>query len=1144
MAALAAVLADAPENPMVSEWICLQSRGMKQWVTASLADNFGVSANTAFVFPKQVVAHVLSSVRDPDDGKPAINDSFFFWSVLDQLMKNDITKDFSQVSSYIKNDDTGKKKFQLAKRMATLFDDYMMYRSDMLMDWEKSETILTSGDPETVFQAAFWKQAVDGLCGPHIAFEIDRFLKNSNGAGFDKKNLPDRISFFGISALPPVFLQVIEKISNVIDIYLFLLVPSNLFFFDMKSKRQEQKEAIKSQTHEETDLETSLETGLGIGLANGMKIGPANELANELANEFFPEEMANPLLSSLGTSGQHFLKQIETYNYHEPGPELFFDPLMENTIEEKSMLAVLQSDILNCVHRKSETMDPPISVQKNDTSVCIHACHSPMREAQVIKDLLLDTFAGHSDIAPHDIIVMMPDIESYAPFIESVFFLEDRLPFSITDRKKRSESESLAAFLSILALQGARLEQKQVLDIMAFESVAKKFGFETIDLTNIEKMLTDANILWGKDGAHREGFGMPGYKENTWQFGLERLFLGMAMPGHHQVPIQDVLPCASFEGSDLEVLGKLSRFCNAFFSCLKSLDQPRSIEKWCGTLMDISETMIGQNAQNNSDMAFLYQQIDEIRTGALAAGFEEKLPFDVIQSLIIQQLDLKVSQGKFLAGKITFCNIMPMRSIPYKVVILMGMDEAAFPRQVFGPGFNLMKKNVRLGDKNERLEDRYLFLETLLSVRQKMIITYTGLDIRDNSPIPCSGVVSELMDVMADSFEFPDGYAYHVSHPLHPFNAAYFKDGGPFFSFSADNFHISTALQKATYLQSTLGKPSFIQPTEIENMPANINSQQPGFERQIEPAPIISMDEFIRYFRHPVEWMVKRHLKIVFPKNESDIRDRENFSLDGLDQYALGSWLIEKQAQPENRNDFYPTLKAMGSLPYGKKGKAEYQKLQLLAGPVMEAAQPIFSKKILLPIVQQVKIEDLTINVHLKDIRQDGLTIVSFGKLNSARLLFAWIQHLFLNVCANETYPARTRLIGRDPNGKKQVSVIEFEPCQERALQDLKGLAAAYNKGMRQPLCFFCGTAFQFVKVMAKHNFDMDKDAIVDAMNQSKKIWDGGYLRSGEKENRYIDLCFSNNDPFESPERFKASGFIDNALMVFKPMFKNMKVVS
>ncbi|MCP3875981.1 MAG: exodeoxyribonuclease V subunit gamma, partial [Desulfobacteraceae bacterium] len=320
----------------------------------------------------------------------------------------------------------------------------------------------------------------------------------------------------------------------------------------------------------------------------------------------------------------------------------------------------------------------------------------------------------------------------------------------------------------------SRWEKSQVLDLLLSESIANTFNISFDDISKIEKMVQDANILWGQDADQREALGLAPFEENTWQFGLARLFMGMAMPEGYSDLVRDILPCESFEGLDLEVLGKFARFCDTLFLCLNGLKGKKTIDKWCEALKNIWATLMDQNYSNAEDMVFLSQTIDQMKTDAQDALFTHRVSYDVIKSHMEQKLDLNISQGNFLSGNTTFCNIMPMRSIPFKIVVLMGMDEKAFPRQVFSPGFNLIKKYPKPGDKIERDEDRYLFLETVLSARSKLVITYTGMNIKDNSKIPCSGVVSELMDTIDQSFSFNEGYAYHFYHGLHPFDEIYF----------------------------------------------------------------------------------------------------------------------------------------------------------------------------------------------------------------------------------------------------------------------------------------------------------------------------------------------------------------------------------
>lgn len=1109
MDALASVLKHVPDNPMIPEWIGIQSRGMKQWIAMQIAQNVGICANTQFFFPRQMVDQILTSFKPLEDQQDSLNEEFLFWSVMKLLNENRSQKEFSSVEDYIKEDGTGKKRYQLSMKIAKVFDDYQVYRPHMLVDWQNHPSHKIFKDPAAQWQANLWRKVVSKGPQNHLAFKAGLFLEKFSTKIINTDNLPSRMSLFGISALPKLFLQVFEKMSEIMDINLFLLTPSNQFFFDIKSERQIGRMALREDT----------------------SIDP----------ELLYYEMTNPLLSSLGISGKGFHSCLEAFNYHEPFDDLFQDPLNESS-ESNTMLSVLQSDILNLIHRKQGCRDAPVTIAASDTSICVHACHSPMREAQVLKDLLLNEFEKDPDLAPHDIIVMMPDIEAYAPFIESVFSLETSLPFSISDRRKRSESEPLDAFLKILALRNTRLEQSYVLDLLLSESIAKKFNITFDEIGMIEKMAEDAGILWGRDAGHRETLGLPPFEENTWQFGLQRLFMGMAMPENQDVLVQNILPCQSFEGLDLEVLGKLAAFCHALFSCLETLAGQKTIEKWCEALKKIAVSLMDRNFKNGEDLTFLIQTIDQLKEDAEKAGFDGMVSFDMIFAAIEQKLDLNISQGNFLSGNITFCNVMPMRSIPFKIVVLMGMDEKSFPRQAFSPGFNLIKKYPETGDKSKRDDDGYLFLETLLSVRSKFIITYTGMSIQDNSNIPCAGVISELLDVMDQSFVFQKGVSRHFFHPLHSFNEKYFNQTDSFLSFSKDNCNIAKALSPNRSGKDRSRTRVFVRPSSKKESK--------------DPPPTLTLDEMIRFFKNPVQGYMKEGLHIKLPDMEDQTHDRELFTLSGLDQYTLGSLLVEKKLKSSKsesfrETQFYPVLKAMGSLPFGEKGKLEYEKTVNLAGPVINAARDIAAKKLLPPVAAQINIDSLIVSTSFPDIREDGLYFVTYGKLTSARLLSGWIRHLFLNISAPVDYPKKTILIGRDPKGKEPVVACSFPSLESVALKYFKELIQIYGKGREYPFYFFSETSWQFIQALSKENFDLDRsepdrELVFKAMNHSKTktSWHGGYYQTGEKENRYVSLCVENNDPFESVDALLSSGFVQNSITVYKPLMENLKIIS
>ncbi len=1133
MGALVSVLDHVPDNPMMPEWIGIQSRGMKQWIVMQMAQRFGVCTNMHFAFPRQMVDQILTSFNPPEDiedlenQKDSLNEDFLFWSVLKLLNENRSSKELSSIENYIKEDETGKKLYQLSMKIAKVFDDYQVYRPELLIDWQKGRQTHPSHetfkDPVAQWQAKLWNQIVSKDPQNHLAFKAGLFLEKFFSKTISKDNLPSRMSLFGISTLPELFLQVFEKVSEMMDINLFLLTPSNQFFFDIKSAGQIGRIALKQEA----------------------PIDPA----------VLYYEMTNPLLSSLGTSGKGFHASLEAFNYHEPFDDLFQDPTSAAN-ESHTMLSNLQSDILNLHHRKEGNREAPVIIAASDTSICIHACHSPMREAQVLKDLLLNEFEKDAELAPHDIIVMMPDVEAYAPFIESVFALETPLPFSISDRRKKSESEPLDAFLKILALGNSRLEQSCVLDLLLSESIAKKFKITFDEISMIEKMAEDAKILWGRDAGHRETLGLPPFEENTWQFGLQRLFMGMAMPEDQDMLVQDILPCQFFEGLDLEVLGKFAAFCHALFSGLKTLAGQKIIGKWCEALKQISISLMDRNYKNGEDLIFLSQTIDQLKEDAQKAGFNEIVSFDMIFSILEQKLDLNISQGNFLAGNITFCNIMPMRSMPFKIVVLMGMDEKSFPRQAFNPGFNLIKKYPKPGDKIERDEDRYLFLETLLSARSKFICTYTGMSIQDNSKIPCAGVISELMDTMDQSFILPKGIGYHFFHPLHPFNEEYFNQAGSFFSFSKNNCRIARALcpRISKTGRSETGTSETTKSQKDGSQSRVFIRPSSKKESKAPPSPI-TLDEMIRFFKNPVEGFIKEGLDIKMQDIEEQTQDREVFSISGLDQYILGSFLVEKESASSNSRPFgetncYPFFKAMGSLPFGEKGKFEYEKMMNTAGPVIDAARTIASKKQLPPVATQIDIDGLMVSANFPDIREDAVYFVIYGKLNSARLLSGWIRHLFLNICAPPDYPRKTILIGRDPKGKKPVLICSFPALESQAFQYFKELTQIYVRGGGQPFYFFCETSWQFVQALLKQNFDpdqleLDRNVVFKAMNNSKTRsgWYGGYHQTGEKENRYVSLCVENNDPFASVDALISSGFVQNSITIYKPLMENLEQI-
>jgi exodeoxyribonuclease V gamma subunit len=1155
--ALADVTAQVPDDPMAPEWICIQSRGMKQWISLELARIQGISAHLKFVFPKELIHWFLDrylKTAGPDLGTTSRLDSdTLVWSVLAQLDTDIQTGPLALLAPYVESDGTGKKQVQLARVLASLLDDYQVYRPDMLLNWEKKGPLAHVQNPVETWQSTLWRHiaatpGIDPLPG-----RMDALVKAA--AAGQIPDLPHRICLFGLSAIPPLFMHFFSVLDTAV--FVFVLTPSSHFFFDIASPRQMDRMALQNRSGSDQD--------------------PVDE----------HWEITNPLLASLGRSGRQFLGLLEEKHYLEPFGDLFSDPAPPQA--PVSMLCRLQSDILNLVYRHPDSGHPPMAVVPDDDSICIHACHSPMREAQVLKDLLLDMFERRPDTAPHDVIVMMPDIEAYAPYIEAVFALEHPLPFSISDRRHKSESPVIEAFIKIFDLKGSRLEQSRVMDLLLCPAIAETFDIVPGDIQNLGEMVSRAGILWGLDPDHRRHLTGTGFEENTWQFGLQRLFMGMAMPSNAGVLVNGVLPCPFLEGLEARILGRFAHFCHTLFRHLAALDSRHTPDGWASVFTALVQDMIKITPSREPDICFLFQTFQDLAQGADTGGFAGKISFFAARDLVKEKLDQTISQGGFLAGGITFCNLMPMRSIPFKVVALIGMDEAAFPRKIFPKSFDLMAACPFPGDKNPRDEDRYLFLETLLSARDRLIITFTGMGIKDNAPIPCSGVVSELADVITQSFTFPPGYQWWVTHRLHPFNPVYFDGTPDYFSYSADQCciarsragrHLSPApapapAGKEFRVPGTeqpgqgTGEPEHGtgKPVGTQHLRCGIEQQNSGegpavsgaaaqdsgaglpAAAQTDAAPepdIIPVAALHRFFTHPLAMFFNTTLEMAYPVIGEPLPDREPFQVSGLARYQLGAWVLKQPSDPDRdlEADCYALARAGGLLPLGNQGRLEWGGIVRTARPIRDLADNQVPATPLDPVPVDLALSDSRVRGMVADLYAGDTGIVrcvtDFGRINARRLLKHWITHLALTLAVPGT-PVTTRIIGQDPTGRRPGIVRELTPVGDDARPCLEDLVSLYRRGLARAWAFFPDTCFLLAQALAQHGFDTGESVLGAAMKKALPAWFNAHGNTGEKTDRYTAIWLkARPDPFETPDQLLASGMVDHALAVFKPLLAHL----
>jgi exodeoxyribonuclease V gamma subunit len=1053
--ALAAKLGDRLAVPLPSpfmpETIVVRNKGMERWLKLQLAGRHGLCANCQFPFPEAFGYRVFRQLIPGLPKIPAVDRDYLLWRVLALLPEHLPQPEFASLQHYLEEAEDPRKAVQLAGRIAHLFDQYLVFRPALILDWEAGK-----GDH---WQSILWRAVARNLPAPHAATLWKQLGELTQRPELPPSDLPPRISIFGLSALAPYYLNLFAGLARHLQINLFLLQPSQEYWGDITSPREGERIRRRHGVADAQAFQLHLHTG-------------------------------HRLLASLGYLGRDFLKLVlEAGDW--VSDETFLEP------GEHSLLQRLQSDILHLRDRGETPVEgegrasAPAPVAPEDDSIQVHCCHSPLRELEVLQDRILDWLEHDPELTPRDIVVMTPDIESYAPLITAVFGApespERAIPFSVADRAGRRQSHLIDAYLRLLELPQSRLGAAGVLEILEVAVVRARFQMAEHDLALLRRWLEETGIRWGIDAAHRQELGLPALAGNTWREGLDRLLLGYGLAGGGTRLFQGILPHDELDSAQAAVLGRFLEFLDRIFETAESLRVPRPLDEWSQRLAQVLDDFFQPAESSAHEVQLLREALAEFERAHQAAGFQASVPLAVVLDRLRLALEDDIQQAGFLTGGVTFCGLKPMRSIPFKVVCLIGMNDGAFPRATDHLGFDLMAQSPRLGDRSTREDDRYLFLETLLSARQRLYLSYVGLSLRDNSVAPPSVLISEMLDVLQGSFQWPKpgGAAAHLvtRHRLQAFSEDYFQPGGRLFSYSQDNCRASGAV-----LQARTGPPEFCgQPLDT-----------PG-----APFREVTLERLSSFLASPARFFLNHRLGVYLPDEPEELEDREPFVLNALEEYLLKQELVEQQLRIGPRGDA-SWLPASGRLPLGTVGQTEQRRVtagteKFLAR--LQTHRPLTSPSRLdLDFV----LGDFRVRGRVPELTEAGPLAYRCAKTKRKDILQAWVIHLATN-CVQAGL--KTTLIAED-------GVRRYLPPEDpkRLLGDLLEL---YWLGLASPLKFFPRASFAYMEKLGSGTGGGAADPA--ALSEARHEWEGdGYRLKPESADAHFALCFRDTDPIDA----------------------------
>lgn len=1074
-----------PEDPFQQDIILVQSPNMAQWLQIELAKETGISANLKFPMPASFIWQLYAQNLPATALENPFDKDSMMWRLM-RLIPIFLEKEnFSPLRNYLSSSPHSEqyKLYQLSSKIADLFDQYLVYRPEWIFAWEKGEdeqitdqiqkqqpnlndTLFAQIQGNTKWQGELWRALVvdvksDVNEATHRAALHNQFLALLADKKAPKK-LPLRIFIFGIPALPTAYLNILQAISSEVDIHLFFNNPCQEYWGDISDLRLDYLRSRKRYQFNKQDENQPL-----------FSEDQLSQLENAQFDVTYQKEnlqLGNPLLAAWGKMGRDFLYTLVRDEEHIPT----YPVNAYQEIESNSLLGQLQSQILHLENK-------PLNIAKNDRTLTLHSCHSAMREVEVLHDYLLDLFNQDPNLTPKDVVVMVADINQYTPYIQAVFGQKNgnapQIPFSLSDNKLSESDVLVSSYLTLLRLKESNFSAEDVLALLDIPAMRERFNISLADLALVREWVADSGIRFGLQ-KNQDGINF-----NSWQAGLERMILGYAMREEQGI-WQDSLGLNSSYGLKGELAGNLSHFFTALSALHETLQQAHSIEKWQEILTALLSDFFIQNEDTSDTIFYIQEKINELAEHLKSLHFTEELQADVIADVITIKLEDSPNSLKFFAGKVNFCTLLPMRSVPFKVVCLLGMNDADYPRTQIPNSFDLMQYHYQKGDRVRRDDDRYLFLEALLAARDYCYISYVGRSITDNQPKEPSVLVSQLLDYINQGQS--ENALTVIEHPMT--------------AFSPDNFKYN---EKFTRSFATKWLP-------IAQFDASSNNSEFAVTMTENPEKIeeVELDSLVSFVENPVKFFFEKQLGVYFRDKDERIADSENFTLSGLDNYSLNNDLIYLDEQ--NFADYFRQAEVKGVLPRAEFGKVYAENIR---DNVLEFKEKIAdlgepkqaSIDFNIAVDWQKENQKIRLFGYMDALFGDDLQVIHwhFAKYKDRYCIRPWIYYLIQCVTQENAVPAK--LITQD-------KVLELPPIErEVALAQLQIYVKDYLQSQIE---------IQLVPTIRNINdFIVDDESAVDFDNIFEKLQalteSNGF---GSKADPYWSRVLAQTSRFKQPE--------------------------
>ena len=918
-------LAKWPLQPLEPEVVLVQSNGAGEWFKASQALATGICAASSIELPARFLWRLYRQILGPDrlPMQSVLDKSPLMWRVMRLLPSLVDRGGFEPIREFLR-DESPERQLQLAEHLADLFDQYQIYRADWLDCWEHGIDVTVDAHgrrqplpAQELWQARLWRALVAELDAEQRAavrpvVHREAIARLKTGTGFAEP-LPRRVTLFGAATLPGTALDVLAELSRHVQVIIAVPNPCRYHWADIIDGRELLRAAARRH-----------------GMRGGL------DLATVALQDMHAH--AHPLLAAWGRQGRDFMRQLDAFDDAESSRRRFalprtdlFDLNPGHSLLQQVQVAI--RDLLPLDEHPRVQDSAQAAVPKGDRSIVFNIAHSAQREVEILHDQLLTMLGATPPLRPRDIVVMAPDIDVFAPSIRAVFGQYPRsdprhIPFDISDLTQRGSNPLVLALEWILGIAAHRMTSSEVRDLFDVPAIAARFGLDEADKPRLAQWIHGAGVRWGLDARQRASLGLGACGEqNTWLAGIRRMLLGYATGPAEG--FSDIEPYDEIGGLDASLVGVLASLLDALERWWSLATVPAEPSVWAQRARDLlQDWMDPTDERERLTLSAMQDALSAWLEACESAGFASEIPLAVFREAWLAGLQEPGESGRFLAAGVTFCGLLPLRSVPFEVVCLLGMNDGDYPRDAGRNDFDLMALPglYRPGDRSRRDDDRYLMLEALLSARRTLSISWSGRSPRDNSELPPSVLVGQLRDYLAAGWAGEAGAQADPSgelllqqvttvHPLQPFSRRYFE-GGELRTWAKE--------WRAAYRDDQEGE----------------QMTMPVFD---DTGIAVGISQLANFLRNPVKAFFRARLDVSFEVDDEAVEDEEMFKLDGLQRHSLLQELLCEPHMVLAQEPEHVIARRMkriigsGRLPMARAGELLAQGLAADALPMLQS---------------------------------------------------------------------------------------------------------------------------------------------------------------------------------------------------------------